>query len=204
MAVDRDQARTQFLLEMYKQMWGNINRHIVIWQSISVLLGTFAVFALVDKRIISLDFASALIVLISAWLLAHVIDANYWYNRNLKIIANIERQFLTRDDLSLIHPYFGEGGRTTILDHLQIQGFLGGGVYLLVVVYHFSDRVWPGIGSSWHTFQFERTLPYLVSVICGVWLRRQEQKQRRTYEKLLKQSPGASVEAATEKTPEDI
>jgi len=200
MAVDRDAARNQFLLEMYKQMWGNISRHIVIWQSISVLLGTFAVFALVEKRIISLDFASALIVLISAWLLAHVIDANYWYNRNLKIIANIERQFLTSDDLSLIHPYFGEGGRTTILDHLQIQGLLGGGVYLLVIVYHFSERIFPGVGGSWHTFEFQRTLPYLVSVVCIVWLRRQERKQKSTYEKLLIQSPGAPIHVADGKS----
>src|SRR5437773_7456899 len=126
--------RTQFLLEMYKQMWSNINRHIVVvWQSVSVLLGTFAVFALVEKRVVSLDFASALMVVIAAWLAAHVIDANYWYNRNLAIIVNIERQFLTVEDLRLIHPYFGSPRRTTILDHLKIQAVLAGGVYILVI-----------------------------------------------------------------------
>jgi hypothetical protein len=102
MADDPSKSRTQFLLEMYKQMWSNINRHIVvIWQSISVLLGAFAVFALVEKKVISLDVASVLMVLIAGWLVAHVVDANYWYNRNLAIIANIERQFLNATDLQI-------------------------------------------------------------------------------------------------------
>src|SRR3546814_2866580 len=43
---------------------------------------------------ISLDVAASLIILLCAWLYAHMLDAAYWYNRNLVIIANIERQFL--------------------------------------------------------------------------------------------------------------
>jgi hypothetical protein len=85
-----DDRRADFLIEMYKQMWTNINRHIlVVWQSVSVLVGTLAAFALVEKKVISLDVACALVVLISAWLVAHTIDANYWFNRNLAIISNI-------------------------------------------------------------------------------------------------------------------
>jgi len=73
---------------MYKQMFNDINRHIVvIWQSVGVLLGAFTLFALVEKQVIPLDVASALLVLIAAWLTAHLYDASYWYNRNLVIIA---------------------------------------------------------------------------------------------------------------------
>ncbi len=89
------------------QLWNNINRHILIpWQSITVVLGTFAIFSLVEKQIISLDLASALIVLIAAWQIAHVYDASTWVNRNLAIIVNIEKQFLITDDVKNIHWFF--------------------------------------------------------------------------------------------------
>ena len=63
--------RKEFLLRMYDQLWNNINRHIlVVWQSVGVLVGTFAIFSLVEKKIISIDIASTLIILISSWLIA--------------------------------------------------------------------------------------------------------------------------------------
>ena len=87
----------------------DINRHILtIWQSISVLIGAFAIFALVKKNIISIDLSSSIMVLLSAWLISHLFDAAYWYNRNLTMIENIERQFLLKEDLKNIHYYFGE------------------------------------------------------------------------------------------------
>ena len=101
---DPEKARSDFLIAMYNQMMNDINRHIiVVWQDVGVLLGAFAVFALVEKQILSLDIATALIILLCIWMLAHVYDASYWYNRNLVIIANIERQFLRDSDLKEIH-----------------------------------------------------------------------------------------------------
>jgi hypothetical protein len=80
---DPEKARSDFLIAMYNQLMNDINRHIVVvWQSVGVLFGAFAVFALVEKQIISLDVATSLIVLLCAWVVAHVHDASYWYNRN--------------------------------------------------------------------------------------------------------------------------
>lgn len=43
-------SREDLLLKMYDQMFNDINRHImVVWQSVGVLVGAFAVFALVEK-----------------------------------------------------------------------------------------------------------------------------------------------------------
>ena len=107
--ADKSKRRSDFLIAMYAQLMNDINRHIVVvWQSVGVLFGAFAVFALVEKKVISLDIAASLIVILCAWVIAHVYDAGYWYNRNLVIIANIERQFLRRSDLHDIHYYFGE------------------------------------------------------------------------------------------------
>lgn len=87
-----EKARSDFLIAMYNQLMGDINRHIVVvWQSVTTLVGAFAAWSLVEKNVISLDIAVTLIVGLSAWVLAHVYDAAYWYNRNLVIIANIEK-----------------------------------------------------------------------------------------------------------------
>ena len=76
--------RDDFLIEMYKQMFMNINRHItIIWQSVSVLVGAFALFSLVGNQVISLDLAASIMVLLAGWLGAHMFDANCWFNRNM-------------------------------------------------------------------------------------------------------------------------
>src|SRR5436190_17814795 len=116
-------ARNEFLMKMYDQMFADINRNVlVVWQTVGVLVGAFAVFALVEKAILSLDFATTFVVLISGWSVAHLYEATYWYNRNLAIIANIERQFLTARDLKDIHYYFGEHRKVNkMLDQFKIQ-----------------------------------------------------------------------------------
>ena len=156
--------RKEFLVQMYNQMFNDINRHImVVWQSIGVLIGAFAIFALVEKNIVSLDVAVALIVLLTAWLVAHLLDASYWYNRNLVIIANIERQFLTKDDLQKIHYYFGaHRPKNRMITHLKIQVALGAGLAVLVIGYHASIRVIPGLSSPLTAFELSRCLPYLL------------------------------------------
>src|SRR5688572_26301844 len=101
-------GRNEFLVAMYNQMFNDINTHVlVVWQSAGVLVTAFAILTLVEKDVVSLDVATALVVLIAGWLLAHLHDAAYWYNRNLAIIANIERQFLGQGDLRDIHYYWG-------------------------------------------------------------------------------------------------
>src|SRR5690349_5063241 len=89
-----DAKRQEFLFKMYDQMFADINRQIlVVWQSIGVLLGGAAIFALVEKQVITLDIACAIFVVLAWWSVSHSLEAGYWYNRNLAIIANIEKQF---------------------------------------------------------------------------------------------------------------
>lgn len=190
------ERRNDFLIEMYNQMYNDIDRHIlVVWQSIGVLVSAFAIFALVEKEIISIDLASAIIALLCAWLFAHLMDASYWYNRNLVIIANIERQFLEVSDLKKIHYYFGvHRPSNRMITHLKIQMALGIGLGALVLLFHFSTRVFPGFVEPWSTFDPARTLPYLVSVgaftYCS-WLSRDRDS---AYAEFLKNSPGEPVD----------
>lgn len=194
MTNDRD----EFLVHMYDQMFNDINTHIlVVWQSIAVVVGALALFALVEKQVISLDLATAVVVLLCVWMIAHVYDASYWYNRNLVIIANIERQFLTGSDLRNIHYYFGKHRKkASMLTHLRIQWHLAFWLGVLLVSYHFSVRVYPGIGQPWKNFEPLRALPYVTVLlsVCLVWVLRKNRVE--SYKEFLENSPGVLVEAA--------
>lgn len=181
---------------MYDQMFNDINRHIlVVWQSVGVLIGAFALLGLAERAVIPLDVAAGLIVLIGLWLLGHLEDASYWYNRNLAIIANIERQFLEKTDLHDVHYYFGKHRRKNVmLTHLKIQYLFGLGIIALVLSYHFLTRVLPGVGAPWVKFEPLRSLPYLSTVVGGTVVIYLHRKMRRKYIEFLENSPGISVD----------
>lgn len=188
--------REELLLKMYDQMFNDINRHImVVWQSIGVLVGAFAIFALVEKKVVSLDIAASIVLLLSAWLFAHSIDASYWYNRNLVIIANIERQFLEKEDLKAIHYYFGaHRPNNKMIEHLRIQVALGGGLGGIVLVYHFIERVLPGIDAPWSNFDPLRSLPYLIVIAALIYLFRLKNRTKIKYQEFIDNSPGIEVD----------
>jgi hypothetical protein len=192
--IPAETPRERLLLHMYDQMFNDINRHImVVWQSVGVLIGAFAIFALAEKGLLSFDLASSLILLVAGWQIAHLYDAGYWYNRNLAIIANIEKQFLRESDLREIHYYFGSHRPDNrMMTHLRIQYALGVGVGLIVLGFHFFTRVWPGIGGSWSTFQPQRLLPYLVALLILVYLIRLRNQRNRSYGEFVTNSPGIS------------
>jgi hypothetical protein len=193
--IDPEKPRRDFLLAMYGQLMNDINRHIVVvWQSVGVLFGAFAVFALVEKKIVSLDIATSLILLLCAWVVAHVYDAGYWYNRNLVIIANIERQFLRPSDLREIHYYFGRHRKTgALITHLEIQILLALGVALLVLGMHFFTVVLP----VWQKAKEGSGLTYLpwAAALMGiaVWLWSRKKAATR-YATFLKNSPGKEID----------
>jgi hypothetical protein len=191
-----EEDRREFLLRMYDQMFNDINTHIlVVWQSVGVVVGAFAILALVEKNILPIDFACALMVLLSAWLIAHLYDASYWYNRNLVIIANIERQFLKAEDLRNIHYYFGKHRRgAAMLMHLRIQYWMGAGVGTLFLLYDFIIGVMPGIGAPLKNFEPQRSIPYLAFIACIFLLRELRGNRLASYREFLKNSPGILVQ----------
>lgn len=188
--------REELLLKIYDQMFNDINRHIlVVWQSISVLIGAFAIFSLTEKQIISLDIASSIILLLCSWLIAHLYDSSYWYNRNLVIIANIERQFLLEEDLKEIHYYFGKHRpKNRMISHLKIQFFLGILLGFIVLLYHFSMQVVPGMNSSINHFELSRTLPYIMTLISFIYLHKVKREKDQNYEEFIANSPGREID----------
>ncbi|MBN8279144.1 MAG: hypothetical protein J0M16_00865 [Gammaproteobacteria bacterium] len=188
--------RNEFLIHIYDQMFNDINRHImVVWQSVGVMVSALAFYALVEKEIVSLDVAVALMVLLAAWLVAHLIDAGYWYNRNIAIIANIERQFLEPEDLHKVHYYFGvHRPKNRMISHLKIQVALGIGLVILVIGHHASIRVIPGFGSPFSNFEIQRALPYALFVLAAAYLYHLKNDRDKSYAEFLENSPGLPVD----------
>jgi hypothetical protein len=206
--IDR---RDAFLLQMYTQLWNNVNRHLTVtWQAVGVLGGSMAILALVEKSVLPLDYAASLVVIISAWLVVHSYDASNWFNRNQTILVNIERQFLKQSDLREIHPYFtGPREPGNMIGHVRIQQLLAIGVAVLILLYHFMSRVWPGIerlysGSSvcqafrsllsvmFSAHGFSKTLPYLTAIVSLLVMDYFRQHAVEEEKDLIRRAPGKS------------
>ena len=197
MPDQHDKDRAQFLMSMYGQMMDDINRHIiVVWQSVGVLFAAFAGLALVEKQVIPIDIGITLIVIVCAWVIAHVYDASYWYNRNLVIIANIERQFLRHSDLREIHYYFGVHRRTgAMITHLEIQRGLALAVAGLVLLYDLIVVVLPTLSLA-ASIRWLGTFPWFgLAGMLWVW-HWSRRKAKKRYATFLTNSPGRSIDAS--------
>lgn len=191
---EKDELRNRLLIELYNQLWNSINTRLnLIWQSIGVLVSAFAIFALTGNNIISLNYAAALIILISAWFLAHIIDMSFWYNRNLAMIANIERLFLSVKDVKLLYPYFIQHRpKNKMMTYYVIQTWLGIGIAAIVIMLHFFKKIIP-VFQCVNNFEVENILPYIVFVVCIILLLRFKRKRDEDYDQFLKTSPGKDM-----------
>lgn len=190
--------RKEFLTKVYEQMFNDIDRHHkIVWETMGVLIGAFAVLALVEKNIISIDIATGLIILLACWVLAHVYDSNYWYNRNLVIIANIERQFLQKEDLKDIHYYFGEHrDKNSIQTSLKIQRYFCWAVIILFIIYHFSHSIVQGFKLEFkmENIRLEKIIPYVALILGMIFVNWIKNKRVKNYKEFLKNSPGKTVD----------
>lgn len=189
--------RRDFLIAMYNQLMSDINRHIVVvWQSISVVFSVFAAVYISQTQDISFSYMSSVFLIIVIWMLHHIYDAAYWYNRNLVMIANIERQFLQNSDLKDIHYYFGaHRSKSSMLTHLRIQRTLGLSLAVAVLAYHFWTEVISTFDPS-SEVALEKFLPYLVSIygVCKMyaWSKGYQEK----YTEFVENSPGTDVDTS--------
>jgi len=189
--------RDEFLMKMYDQLFFDIDRHHkYVWQIIGLLLGSFALFALSSKNVLPIDVSVSLVILMAMWVIATAYDSNYWYNRNLVIISNIEKMFLYKEDLKNIHYYFGKHrDSNAIQTSLKIQIFFSWCIVFVFLLYHFITSVIPGFYLSFSEFNWVKCLPYLSLIIFYlifvVWIRK---KRIKNYKEFLDNSPGIDID----------
>jgi len=195
MRIESMADRSDFLLRMYEQMFKDIAQaYTVVWQSVASVFAAFAAIALAEKGLVPIDMSLAIVVLVITWFGLNVLECSYWYNRNLCIIANIERQFLSKDDLKNIQYYFGSHRPNKMISHLRNQMFLATCLCGTVLAYHFYDRVMPGLREPVSQFDFMRALPYVVAVVCGFVLLGTQRQRNIDYKEFLDNSPGIPVD----------
>lgn len=183
------QARNDFLLNMYNQAFNNINRHIVIvWQTISILAASFVSILLSEKYDISIWISSILLIVYIVWMISHIIDAEHWFKRNLHIITNIEKNFLKKDDLELIHPYINNDVKhETMIESFRIQIFFACTIWIFILLYLFYKA---SITSSMGLF-FSY---FCISVILSLILNAYHENNANKIKTLVKNSPGKSLD----------
>ena len=187
--------RKDFLIQMYQQLCSEIDRHIkIIWQIVGVLISAFAIFALVEKDVISIDIASTILVLVCGLSVAIVIESNFWYNRNLLIIANIERQFLKESDANDIHFYFTKHRKdNAYIDMMLIQIIFVAILAFVILFYHFSVQVLPFMNLESSEFVPIKSIPYLVFIFVVWRLILFHKKRIRNYNSFKQNSPGIEI-----------
>ncbi|MGO4396191.1 hypothetical protein AB4Z46_33065 [Variovorax sp. M-6] len=193
--VDMASPRAEFLLEMYRQTSNHLNRHVVLlWQSVALLGGAYAAFAFQEKNVISIHHATAIALLLCGWFCANVFDAYAWFDRNLVIIANIERLFLEQQDISLVHPFFMKHrDANDMVQHFRIQLFLGLMIAAIVSGVHFYKQVVPTFKIPNGVFDAELALPYAVFVISLGYCMHIRRKVLSKAADLRKSSPGLTT-----------
>lgn len=179
--------RDEFLFHLYDQAYGNINRQFgFVWQSAGLVAAALAVFAFARQERLPRDIPATLFILVAGWYAANLIDANHWFNRNLHIIANIERAFLRRTDVHDIHFYFRDRHGNKFLMHLKIQFALVASLTLLVSIYYSTQRS-VAIETHW-VFSPAMWLAFVVIAIVLVWRHAAASQQ-----KLQSESPGVDT-----------
>jgi len=193
--------RKEMLLRLYDQLWQSIHVYVaIIWQSTGVLVSAFAVFALSEKGIISLDIAVTLIVAMCGWFLANLLEVSFWYNRNLAIIANIEKEFLEKGDLSKIHHYFqSHRPNNKMIRRFKIQFLLGIVILAIFLYLHLFDRFLPILMFSRKDFTTYCVLPYLLLIAVVIYLFTSWKFRKEKYESFIKQSPGVDLNSKSSK-----
>lgn len=87
----------EFLIHVYDQMFTTINRiHNNIWDMVIVIVGGMGVWNLYYQCCFwyAFDIIAIGYIIVLSWILTRLVDFNYWCNRNLIIVRNIEDEFL--------------------------------------------------------------------------------------------------------------
>ena len=189
--------RKEFLLKMYRQMFSDVeNQFRIMWQAIVATLASIGLVAGSD-RLIPMDLAYSIIIILCSWTVLTIQDASYWYNRNLVIISNIERQFLENDDLKFIHYYFGKHRpKNKMISHLKLQVELSLCIGALAIIYHFSTRIAPGFNATFENIEPLRGLPILIAIAAIFRIIHKSRDQKTKYDEFLENSPGIAVDTS--------
>lgn len=142
--------RREFMLHLYDKLWMDTEITIkMLWQTILIFFGALATLVLTKYQLSTsnlffpLNMTYTAMILAIMWMLGHIINSSYWFNRNLAMITNIEKQFLNKKDEKLIHYYFLSPRPFKMLPYFKLQFIFILIVGILLILYHFFNFFLP-------------------------------------------------------------
>lgn len=154
-----------------------------------MLIAAITAFALIKDNLFSLDMAASVALISCIWLLAHVYDASFWYNRNIVIIANIEQQFLRQDDGGEMKSFFSENQPKGVYMSHCIQRALGISVAVLVLGFQFYETILP-ILLKQSKFEIFNAAPWIIAACGGLIWAIKAHSNVKKYNEFIKNSSG--------------
>jgi len=186
--------RPEFLLKMYETYNDEIARHFgLAWQAVTVFAASIVAVVTASSRIGNAPAYAIISIYLAlvTWALEIIIDASYWYNRNLVVIANIERQFMKESDARDIQWYFVKhrprNSPITFMRSLVL--FLCSLVVLTLLCYFFV----PAINDNGCALHYWTTyIPVGVLLAAVLVLRAFSWEKNRQYQEFLANAPGVN------------
>jgi hypothetical protein len=111
---ERDKLRSEYLIQWRSGLWTQIRqKEDAIWRYISfyaaaiILAAGFVQPSDPSKAVITpigIILTILILYIVTTWGILIVLDANYWNQRNLIFIGNIEREILPQSDMGVLLP----------------------------------------------------------------------------------------------------
>ena len=101
---------------------------------------------------------------------------------------------MSKKDLNEIHYYFGKHRpKNKMISHLKLQAVLGISLGIIMILFHFFERVLPGVNEPISNLDPKRTIPYIVALSAIYYLLNLKKKNAAKYEEFLENSPGKEI-----------
>lgn len=102
---DGNDKRQDFIKEMYRVYWANIERSMEgIWKVLAPITVAGTILAGVHKDYLPPAFGLSLALIVILWAINVTIDLNAWHRRNLFFACKAEQLFLLADDYGRLLP----------------------------------------------------------------------------------------------------
>ena len=75
--------------------------------------------------------------------------------------------------------------------------YLGVAIAILILMYHFSERVFPGLCQPIEFFEPLRGMPYVTVGVCVYFAIKLQKKKSRDYDEFIRNSPGKTIDSTS-------
>ena len=159
--------RHEFILHYYEMATKDLERHLQMgWQTIATAAGAIVTLSAGQQGYLPIPVAVFTAFLVCFWGLDNVIDANYWANRAIAFLANVEAVYFYKDEQSVFNPYAGLHPPYKLMDSLKVQFQAVVGIVIATIIFfviHIAQRT-----SNFSTFGVTVSKGSYIKV--GIWL----------------------------------